>query len=220
MIKPSNGCIWIASFDIGRRNFAFSIEEINISAIKDIPNKPLGQRYNKDGTLQLDYRKTMQILTDSGKIILLEHKDLTDNTKGIDDITLLINLTKYLDSFRDYWIHCESFVIEQQMNFGNNRNHNAIKLSHHVMSYFIIQFANFKNVIEFGAYNKTRVLGAPKKQSKPERKKWAVEKAIQILIDRGDEKSLEMMRSKSKQDDISDVIVQSIAYTFKRFLDN
>ncbi len=218
-MTPQQDCIWIASFDIGRRNFAFSIEEINISEIQKIPSKPIEQRYNKDGTLQMDYRRTIQTLTESGKIILLEHKDLTDNTKGMDDVTLLINLTKYLDSFKKYWMGCESFVIEQQMNFGNNRNHNAIKLSHHVMSYFIIQFADFKNVIEFPSYYKTRVLGAPKKQSKPERKKWAVEKAIQVLMDRGDEKTLALMKSKSKQDDVADVLVQSIAYTFKRFMD-
>ena len=38
----------IASFDIGKNNFAFLIEEIDISLLETIVNIPLSQRYNID----------------------------------------------------------------------------------------------------------------------------------------------------------------------------
>ena len=40
--------IWIASFDIGSVNFAFYIEEINITKLKEIVNIPKIKRYNSN----------------------------------------------------------------------------------------------------------------------------------------------------------------------------
>ena len=42
--------ITIASFDIGKKNFAFYIEEINLKELKEIKNISKIKRYNIDGT--------------------------------------------------------------------------------------------------------------------------------------------------------------------------
>ena len=47
--------IWIASFDIGSVNFAFYIEEINITKLKEITNISKIKRYNSNGTCTKDF---------------------------------------------------------------------------------------------------------------------------------------------------------------------
>ena len=124
-----------------------------------------------------------------------------------------------LDKYRNYWNKCTAFVIEQQMSWGNRRNIMALKLGQHCYSYFIINYANWKTTIEFPAYYKTQVLGATKKLSKTERKKWAVEKAMSILAERGDIESLNKLSSRKKQDDISDALLQSISWRYLVYVD-
>lgn len=78
--------------------------------------------------------------------------------------------------------------------------------------------------------NKTRVLGAAlkeedsdgklKKVSKYNRKKWSVNEVDKILKDRQDEKwhTYIFKENKSKKDDLSDVIVQSLSYIISKYL--
>ena len=40
--------IWIASFDIGKCNFAFCVEEINLSLLNSLNNIKKEDRYNVD----------------------------------------------------------------------------------------------------------------------------------------------------------------------------
>ena len=72
---PKDGTTWIANFDIGRRNFAFCIEEINLSEFEQISNIPLKERYNKDGSLRIPFTKIINNVTMNGTIIALEHED-------------------------------------------------------------------------------------------------------------------------------------------------
>ena len=58
--------ILIASFDIGKKNFAFVIEEVNLNSVKSIKNIPKKQRYNKDGTCKYEFQ---DILNDLYKYI-------------------------------------------------------------------------------------------------------------------------------------------------------
>ena len=44
----------IASFDIGKKNFAFIVEKVDITKINKIENVPLKKRYNKDGEDEKD----------------------------------------------------------------------------------------------------------------------------------------------------------------------
>ena len=137
-------------------------------------------------------------------------------------------MVDHLDKFAEYWDKCDTFVIEMQMSFGKNRNPMAVKLGQHCYSYFIFKYGRFKKTIEFPAYHKTQILGAPKKvldkkdklikMSKPERKKWAVEEAYRILTIRNESDVMDNIKTKSKKDDLSDVICQLEAYKFLTYV--
>lgn len=217
-----NTTVWLASFDIGKKNFAFCIEEVDVSRLESIPNLPFYERYNKDGSLKDGFKQIIQTVSSTGKIILLENVNLTENTdKSLYlDAKVFLNMTKLLDKYKDYWDKCSTFVIEQQMSFGKRKNNTmALKLAQHCLSYFLFHFAEFKTAIEFPAFHKTKVLGAPKKMSKPERKMWSVNQAILILMDRNDRESLEKITSHKKQDDYADVITQINAFKYLCFVD-
>ncbi len=214
--------IWIASFDIGKKNFAFCVEEVDAEELKTLHNVQKSLRYNRDGTTTPHFRKVLKKVCLNGNIKLLKNTDLTNGcnkTKYLDP-KLFVNMTNLLDEYKEYWNKCEVFVIEQQMSFGRRKyNTMALKLGQHCFSYFIIMYSTFKTTIEFPAYHKTQVLGARRKMSKKERKEWAVDKAIDILSDREDNTSLEQLTSKKKKDDYSDTIVQLQAFKYLLYVD-
>jgi hypothetical protein len=212
--------ILIASFDIGKRNFAFCVEEIDLDYYKTIKNMPKIERYYKDGSPTPQFNKILKDVCIEGEILLIDNVDLTGDCDGSEylDPKIFINMTRLLDSYKSYWDRCTSFVIEQQMGFGKKRNYMALKLGQHCFSYFSIQYANFKQVVEFPSYHKTKVLGAGK-LTKYERKKWAVQKAMDILTDRDDTKTMNLINSRKKRDDAADVISQLQAYKYLMFVD-
>jgi hypothetical protein len=55
--------------------------------------------------------------------------------------------------------------------------------------------------------------------SKPQRKKWATEKAMNILMERGDTDTLEEIESSKKKDDLADTLIQLQSFKFLRFVD-
>lgn len=211
----------IASFDIGKVNFAFCIEKINLTELSELETIPLKARYTKEGTCTSDFKKLMDKVCQNGEIILLENIDLTigTDTKKYLDPLIFIKMTRMLDTYKDYWNQCSDFVIEQQMSFGNKRNTMALKLGQHCLSYFLFNYAAFKNSIEFPAYHKTKVLGSPKKMTKYERKTWSVKRAIEILQSRGSDHLLTELKSRKKKDDVADCITMLQAYKFLSYVD-
>ncbi len=198
---------WIASFDIGRRNFAFVITEYP----RKFPKYP-SLTYAVDGTLL-----NPQILTpfiQSTRIIVWQLDDISDDAHSPLAL-LLVKLTAHLDKFRAYWDKCDAFVSEQQMSFGKLHNPEAVRLSYHCLSYFTIRYAQFKKTIEFPAYWKTRVLGAPKGIDKKQRKKWAVDKCCEILVLQNDTTNKIFFDAHRKKDDLADVVIQALAYLWK-----
>ena len=150
-VQPNESTIWLASFDIGKKNFAFYIEEVNVNAFESIENIPRTCRYFKDGTCTTEFQQVIRDVSLNGRRILLENVDLTRDTdrKKYLDPKVFVRMTELLDSYRDYWQHCTSFIIEQQMSFGNKRNSMAVKLGQHCYSYFLIMFSTFKTPLEF-----------------------------------------------------------------------
>jgi hypothetical protein len=213
--------IWVASFDIGKRNFAFCIEQVDISQMQSIDCIEHGKRYYKDGTATPEFTQILKQVCSSGTIVLLENIDLYENCdkkKNLDP-RVFLNMMHVLDKYKTYWDKCFSFIIEQQMSFGNKHNYVASKLGQHCFSYFIFHYAGFKKTIEFPSYHKTRVLGAGKKMSKRERKLWAINKTMEILADRQDQTTIDDITSRKKRDDVSDTIVQLQAYKYLVFVD-
>ena len=223
--------VWIASFDIGKKNFAFYIEEFDKSEIMKLPRIQSSKRYNSDGTTTPDFEKIVKKVCTNGKSIIFENSDLTEGCKKSSylDPETYHNMTDLLDRYVDYWDQCDAFVIEKQMSFGKRHNTMALKLGQHCWSYFSFKYGRFKEIVEFPAYYKTQVLGAKKIISKggtkykaidkPARKKWSVEKAISILKDRNDDKTISTLTSARKRDDLADVLCQLQAFKILVYID-
>lgn len=237
VINPSqrDGTIWIASFDIGSKNFAFYVEEIDKESLLKIENVDKIERYNNDGTPTKKMGHILNNICNNGKTILHKNSDLTNNCvkgKSLDPETFH-NMTDLLDNYSYYWDRCSIFVIEQQMQFGKLRNPKAIKLGHHCQSYFIFKYSRFKHVIEFPAYHKTQVLGCQKIKGKttkkgetrwkavdkPQRKKWSVTKATEILENRGEIETINNLKTKTKKDDLADTLTQLQAFKYLYFVE-
>ena len=191
--------IYIASIDPGKNNFAFSVEEVYINKCKELTN--------------------LNQLPDIGKTIIAENLNVSqglDKSKYVD-VNVFVNLTAVLDKYKKYWDMCKYIIIEKQMSFGRNKNNIlALKIAQHCLSYFVFMYGKFKHVIEYPAYHKTQVLGAPPKMLKPARKKWAVEKVIQILIQRTNNQDiLEKINKAKKKDDMCDCILMNLSFLYQ-----
>lgn len=211
--------IRVASFDIGKKNFSFYIEEFdNFSS-----NTKNTLVYNHDGTPSPETDKLIKKICKKGKTILHKNLDITKNTKNKNfDFELLYNMNDVLDLYSEYFDDCQYIIIEQQMNFGKGKsNPMAMKLGQHCFSYMTFRYGRFKKVIEYPAYHKTQVLGAPKvngkgkrmkAMDKPQRKKWNIMKCIELLKLRGDTETLKFIESAKKKDDLSDTFCQLQAF--------
>jgi hypothetical protein len=229
--------IWCASFDIGSVNFAFYIEEMDNASLMDIENiKDPKSRYNDDGTPTKGMKDILSSVCMNGKTILHKNTDISINcTKGKKlDQNTFHNMTDLLDKYGDYWDKCSYFVVEQQMAFGKMKsNPKAVKLGHHCQSYFLFRYGRFKKVFEFPAYHKTQVLGCEKIKGnkckngnyrwksvpKPLRKKWSVLKATEILKERGEEETMNNIKTVSKKDDLADTVTQLQAFKYLYFIE-
>lgn len=125
---------------------------------------------------------------------------------------VFLNLTAMLDKYRPYFDQCSMIIIEQQMSFGSRINTMAIKIAQHAYSYFLFRYGDTKQLVEFPSYNKTQILGAPAGLEKPQRKKWAIEKADQIWRLRGDLSATGYVQTKRKKDDMSDCLLHVLSY--------
>ena len=118
-----------------------------------------------------------------------------------------------LDQYTDIWDNCDAILIEKQMSFGTGKqNTMAMKLAQHCYSYFIYRYRGSKHPVEFPAYLKTQLLGAPKHfgtitkifkngkttEIKDNRKRWASRKAMEILKNRNDTETLESIEMVKK----------------------
>lgn len=217
--------VYAASFDIGKCNFAFYIEEFNTGNMSTLTNIPRNKRYNPDGLPTKEFEEVMSSIYLNGNKILYKNLDLTHGTEKSKylDKKIYINMINALDEYKEYFEKCSIIIIEQQMSFKSAQNTMALKLGQHCYSYFAIRYGETKEIVEFPAYYKTQILGAPKKggkaMSKPERKKWSTEKAVDILMERGDMETLEEIVSKKKKDDLADVLIQLQSFKFLRYVD-
>ncbi len=227
--------IWFCSIDIGKKNFAFCIEEFDRQELLGIKNIPFPKRYHADGTPTDEMNKILDKIYRNGKIILYKVLDLTENCdpKQKLDPETFHNMIDVLDKYKDYWDKCLGFVIEEQMSFGKKLNKMAVKLGQHCYSYFTFLYGRHKQVIEFPAYHKTQVLGAEKVEGNPTkkgkirfkavdkttRKKWAVQKALEILTTREETDVVNNIKKMKKKDDICDTICQLNAAKYKLFVD-
>ena len=204
--------IWIASIDIGKINFSFYVEEINLSELKSIENISKENRYNPNGTYKPEFAKLMEKIYKNGKKILLKNVNLTEGTdkEKYFDSNICYNLFELLDEYSDYWV----------------------KLAQSCQSYFMMNYGRDLRVIEFPAYYKTLTLGAPQTLHKlkngktkyktlgdRDRKKWSVQEGFYIMSLREDYESMGEVGLMKKRDDVNDVLVQLQAFKYLFFVD-
>lgn len=223
--------VWIASFDIGKVNFAFSIEEVDQDILSNIKTIPKNKRYNSNGTCTLEFQNVLDKVYANGRIVLMNNVNLTNGCiKGkYHDQTVFHNLIDCLNEYKTtYWDNVQYFIVERQMKI----NFTACRLSVICMSYFMFNYGTFRKVIEFDSYYKTTILGAPKAEkklkngnikyvstTKPIRKKWAVDAGGALLAKRDEFQVLSDMSKFKKKDDINDTILQSKAFQYLYFVD-
>lgn len=230
--------LWFASFDIGKKNFAFSVEEVDVDALRQLDNIVKKERYEEDGRASPKFEKLLQDVSATSRVVCYKNSDLTfncDNNKNKRrylDPEVFHNMVDLLDRYGEYWDRCSAFIIEKQMSFGKCRNPMAMKLGQHCYSYFTIRYGRYKQVVEFPAYYKTQILGAPKvvslknkrrrmkAMSKPQRKKWCVVKAYEVLERRGEGYIFkEASCENKKMDDICDCLLQFQAFLYLCFVE-
>ncbi len=173
----------IAAFDPGVRNFAFGVENID-------------EEYLPFLDLESIYL--------CGETIFCSNNSLENGETR--------TVTALLDQHSDLWERCDVVLVEKQMQFKNVINTQAIRIAHHCMSYFELKYPHL-TVVHYASTCKTRVLGAPPKMTKPQRKKWSTETAARILSLRGDVATLAKRDAMTcKLDDISDCMLMCISY--------
>lgn len=183
----------IASFDIGKHNFAFCIERVDM---------------NHRGA-------TFKDVCLNGTITHLVKTDLIPSEKNVDPASTFFT---FMDKNKTLWDGCNIFVIEQQI----KANYYALRLSYYLEAYLKLNYANFKMVSTFSSRSKTKLFEkhfmVSECGSKLARKKLCIQQAKQILMDRGDHKHLAMVNNEPKQDDLCDVICQLQAYKWSKMV--
>lgn len=176
----------IASFDIGRKNFAQYVEDWTVGESGDDPSP----------------RKSIGSIDDvylSGKRVQTGVYDLGSeedgSSKGGLTHSIRLNLLKHLNSFSRLWSSCDVFIIEQQFfkvwsgrgrKKGSEANVDAIKIAEAVYMWFLDRYP-FKTIEYCSSANKTKLLNAPKRMNKPQRKEWSCQEAERLYALRGDE---------------------------------
>jgi hypothetical protein len=239
MTENSEEKEWFAAFDPGKVNFAFIIEEIDKNMLDDLVCPKKKDRFIKGNTKKdisptEKYTDFLDAFYHCGRTIKCinsnitikddedkeeQEKDKKDKKKGSKALSaeIFLQLTKVLDSHKEYFDKCSTIIIEQQMSFGSKINTMAIKIAQHTYSYFLFRYGNTKKIVEFPSYNKTQILGAPGGLDKPQRKKWAISKANEIWTLRGDLETIDMITSKKKKDDMSDCLLHVLAYIIDNY---
>jgi hypothetical protein len=150
--------------------------------------------------------KTRAITTQLQMVFDFTHSSLTADSKGIGlDTAHYTNIPKVLDKYVDFFRWSHYIVIESQLPI----NYDLTRMSSELMMYFTLRVRDEGYrplIIEIDPHLKSRMLDAPPKMSKPQLKTWARNKAIEILKERGDNETAQMIMEVTKGDDHGDTV--------------
>ncbi|NDE14272.1 hypothetical protein EBZ80_05005 [bacterium] len=131
------------------------------------------------------------------------------NLVDLGDRDTYRTLHRVLEEHAWLWATCETILVEQQMSTGRITNVRAVKISQHVLAYFMIRFPE-KKIMEYSPRHKTEGFGQKKMSKKTERKKWAVAKTVELLHD--DPVALDWLGTLPKKDDVCDCFLMTVVY--------
>lgn len=191
----------IVSFDIGFRNLAWASVWFHDSNI----NIDL----SKGGIITPE----METLMVNNMNIL--NMDIFDACKESEKpMEIYKNIHDYLSLMEFVWSSADIIVVEQQMSTGKIFNIKAIKISQHILAYFMIRHP-LKKIIELGAGFKTSLFGQ-RFTNKKLRKDWAIEKVYQLV--EADPVAKDMIDLFPKKDDVCDCVLMCFVYFFKNLV--
>lgn len=191
--EASSSRRWVVGIDIGIKNFAFVVIQI-----PSTPTQVLLENVHEH--FDLVHYENIDLEGPSGrKCTAIRANDMN---------SIFLRLYEVLRSFETVWNQCDAFVIEQQMQYRHATNIKALKLSQHVLAYFLMHYPQ-TTIVEYPAYHKTHVWNAPAKLKKHERKRWSVETVRGMLERKGASEVLEDLR---KKDDVCDCVLMALAY--------
>ena len=222
----------IISFDIGLKTCSVAIEEYPDPSLNNdwdeykLPNNP-NVKYLKGGECTTEFGAYIDAVGAIGKILWLEKRELGDK-KAFFAYAAYKNLYRWCEDLSEHLSTADIILIEQQMKCNNI----ALALMYHLQAYLLIHFPELR-VVLYPSKNKTRVLGAPlkvvndlgklSKVTKYQRKKWSTECAEKLLKARIESDVSQatwydyiFKLNKSKKDDLSDVLMQSLSYVIKQ----
>lgn len=157
----------------------------------------------------------------TGEVLLKTKFTITNEINGkrkkvnVDKTTLenvvIDECTKFLDQYDEYYDNTHFILVEQQM----IENWYSTRVMQHVLTYFIMTFRNGRGlyplIIEVNSKLKGAQLGY-NRRSGLNLKEWAVVRAIELLEQRDDKFSLDVISKLKKKDDVSDVVIQIEAF--------
>lgn len=183
----------VASIDVAVKNFALRIED----------------RF-PDGRITPYYFNKIDFTT--------INKELSDS-KGFSTVDPKVYLAsiQYLEEMRDHFKECRVILIERQM----AKNHISSMMFQHVLTFFLGMRKEFTFpdtiISDVSPKLKGWMLGVPKGLSYTELKKWGIGKAKELLTERDDTYSLDVLKfhqgkTATKADDLADTVIQMEAW--------
>lgn len=186
--------VYIGSFDIGKKNFAYCIEKFDLNKLRDLSSQVKKKRNVCSPTSEFVKDVIPQFLTAGETVFscVIDLRDDEDSNKY--DIITRENIIDHLEANVGMWKHCDYIIIEQQFfrkfsrggKVTTQANIDAIKISEGVLMWFKTTFPFIKTTF-ITSEGKTHALGAPKTLSKKERKDWTIGYAYYAYNHRGDD---------------------------------
>nr|QBK85512.1 MAG: holliday junction resolvase [Marseillevirus LCMAC101] len=202
-MEDSKEKIRLASFDIGKKNFAQYVEECDVETLYALRDRyralPKIKQRRVKGKMNDDIREILSEVCLGGTRVHLGVYDFRENKESdVLDMAVRKNLIDHLEKNIPLWNECDGFIIEQQYFAKFNQrggrgakteaNIDAIKIAEGTLVWFLSNYPN-KEVMYFSSTFKTQMLGAPRLKE-TERKKWAIEKAKEIHTQRNDKNAI------------------------------
>jgi hypothetical protein len=116
-----------------------------------------------------------------------------------------------LESLLSLFLECHIVMIERQL----PENYQSTRCMQHALSFLMTKLRDsplMPMIIDVDPQLKGRMLGAPKGCKGNDLKRWAVEKAHELLSARDDQASIDIISKHGKKDDLCDTIVQIEAW--------